>query len=122
MDWIKIINQQKSICEKYESTFLESPLHLKVGISQNVKDGILPINGLRINPEGDTTGWYIWAGEELSQDDDFFVPLHIEHIENWVLNISKYLGLGPGWRFMVANDFEDVWFDESILEPKQTDN
>jgi hypothetical protein len=117
-----MIDQQKAICEKYDSVFLESPLHLKVGISQNVKDGILPISGLRINPEGDTSGWYIWAGEELSQDDDFFVPHHIEHIENWIPNISKYLGLAPGWRFLIANDLEDVWFDEIILETKQVNS
>lgn len=118
MDWIKIVDQQKAICQKYKSDFLESPTHLKVGISFNVKSGVLPINGLRVRPEGDTTGWYIWAGEELPEDDDFFVPLHIEHIEDWLPNISKYLGLGPGWRFLIADDYEDIWYDENILETK----
>lgn len=114
----RIIDAQKKLCEKYESPYLEFALHLKIGISLNVKDGISPINGLRISPEGDTTGWYIWAGEELSQEDDFFVPLHVEHIENWNPHVLKYLGLAVGWRFLISKDFEDVWFDPMILETK----
>jgi hypothetical protein len=39
---------------------------------------------LRIQPENSTTGWYIWAGEQMSQADDFFVPLHVAHVEEWV--------------------------------------
>ena len=28
--------------------------------------------------------------------------------------IKKYLGLAPGWRFLIAGDYEDVWFDERL--------
>lgn len=111
-----IIREQKLICTKYNADFLETRNDLKVGISENVKLKLLPINGLRIYPEGDTTGWYIWAGEEFSEEPDFFVPLHVEHIEDWVPNIKKYLGLAPGWRFLIAGDYEDVWYDNAILE------
>lgn len=109
-----IINQQRLICEKYKSSFLESPKDLKVGISLNVKDKVLPIHGLRHLPEGDTTGWYIWAGE-YSEDSDFFQPLHVNHLKDWNPIIEKYLGLDPGWRFLIASDYEDVWFDEKLL-------
>lgn len=107
---------QKELCEKYKARFLSSPSNLKVGIATNVREGIVPINGLRHPPEGDTTGWYIYAGEELSDDPDFFKPLHVEHLDDWCPQIKKYLGLAPGWRFLVAGDYEDVWFDESLLE------
>ncbi|MDQ0877847.1 hypothetical protein QFZ77_006506 [Paenibacillus sp. V4I3] len=111
------MDEQKAVCRKYEADFLESPKDLKLGISLNVKEDILPINGLRIYPEGDTTGWYIWSGEELSQDPDFFVPIHVEHIDEWVPNIKKFLGLPAGWRFLIAGDYyEDIWFDPEILE------
>jgi hypothetical protein len=86
-----------------------------VGVSRNIKDGIWPINGLRHPQEGDTTGWYIWAGEDFSTDDDFFVPLHVKHLEEWCPAVIKYLGLAPGWRFLLANDYEDVWQDLSLL-------
>ena len=49
----------------------------KVGISRSVRDGQFPFNGLRHQLEEGTTGWFIWAGEELSTDPDFFVPLHV---------------------------------------------
>jgi len=107
--------EQKNICKKYGVKFIESPLDLKVGIALNVKAGLQPINGLRHPPEGDTTGWYIWAGEEFSDDPNFFVPLHVEHLEEWCPQIIKYLGLSPGWRFLVANNYEDVWEDPSLL-------
>jgi hypothetical protein len=87
-----------------------------VGISLNVKNGLQPINGLRHPPEGDTTGWYIWAGEDFSDDPDFFVPLHVKHLNEWCPEIVKYLGLPPGWRFLIANDYEDVWEDPSLLD------
>ena len=64
---------------------------------------------------GDTSGWYIWAGEEFSKDPNFFMPLHIGHLKEWCPEIVKYLGLGPGWRFLIAPGYEDVWEDKSLL-------
>ena len=109
-------NQQIEICKRFNADFMESPLNLKVGIANNVKEGIFPINGLRINPEGDTTGWYIWAGEDLSDNEDFFQPKHVEHLDTWNPLIEKFLGLSPGWRFLITNDYEDVWFDKELLK------
>lgn len=107
---------QNELCKKHAAEFLSSPNNLKVGIATNVREGVIPINGLRHPPEGDTTGWYIYAGEELSDDPGFFKPLHVEHLDDWCPQIKKYLGLAPGWRFLIAGDYEDVWFDESLLE------
>lgn len=114
-----VIELQKLICAKYNADYLEARSDFKVGISENVKKNLLPINGLRIYPEGDTTGWYIWAGEEFSEDPNFFIPLHVEHIEDWVPNIRKYLGLAPGWRFLITGDYEDVWYDPNILDKQK---
>ncbi len=112
------IEEVKSeLCKRHLAEFFGSDDHLKVGISDTVAEGVLPINGLRHPPEGDTTGWYIWAGEELSSDPGFFKPLHVLHLDNICPQILKYLGLPPGWRFLVAGDYEDVWYDETLLEP-----
>ncbi len=114
---MNIIEQQKTICEKYGANFIESPLELKVGISLNVKEGIEPIHGLRHFPSGDTTGWYIWAGE-YSDDPNFFQPLHIEHLDDWNQLIAPFLGLEPGYRFLIAENgnYVDVWEDLSLLD------
>ncbi len=107
--------EQKNICKKYNTDFEASPSNFKIGVSLNVKNGIRPINGLRHPKQGDTTGWYIWAGEEYNTNPDFFVSLHIEHLKEWCPIAIKYLGLPAGWRFLVTEDHEDVWRDKSLL-------
>jgi hypothetical protein len=106
---------QTAICKKYRSAWNPPPDDMKVGISLNVKDRVFPIHGLRHKMEGNTSGWYIWAGE-LSSDPDFFVPLHVLHLEQWCPMILKYLALEPGWRFLIDPEYEDVWYDKNLLE------
>lgn len=107
---------QEKICTKYGFTFEPSSLHLKVGISLNVKEGIEPIHALRHPAEGDTTGWYIWSGD-YSEDDDFFKPLHLVHLMEWCPSILPYLGLPAGCRVLIADkgNYVDVWEDLSLL-------
>ncbi|SDP98798.1 hypothetical protein SAMN05428975_4802 [Mucilaginibacter sp. OK268] len=90
--------EQMAICEKYGSPYYESLPISKIGVAKNLKDGIWPINGLRHPHEGDTTGWYIWAGENFSSDPDFFEPVHVIHIIESFPIIAKYLGLASGTR------------------------
>jgi len=109
--------QQKEICRKYGVSPFVTSEFLKVGISKNALKGALPINGLRHLPEGGTSGWYIWAGEELSQADDFFLPMHIHHLHHQLPSVIKYLLLPPGWRFLMGHsDYEDVWMDANLLD------
>ena len=109
---------QRALCARFAAPFVAAPLTAKVGISRNVRDGVKPLNGLRHPPERDTCGWYLWAGEELSQDPDFFVPLHVSHLEDWCPEAVPYLGLAPGWRFLIADGHEDVWHDPKLLKPR----
>ena len=82
----------------------------------NVREDLWPLNGVRHPPETDENGWYIWAGTEFKTDDDFFVPLHTSHVSEWCPLAEKYLGLPPGWRFLIAPDYEDVWYDPNVLD------
>jgi hypothetical protein len=107
--------RQEEICRKYDLPWTPAPDHLKVGVADNVRSGLRPFNGLRHPPEGDTTGWYIWAGAEPSQDPDFFKSLHVRHLTEWCPDVLPYLGLPPGSRFLIAPNHEDVWEDESLL-------
>ena len=88
---------------------------MKAGVSLNIREVVTPVNGLRHPPESDTSGWHIWGGEELPDDPDFFSPLHVAHLSDWCPEVQKYLGLPPGWRFLIVGEYEDVWFDESLL-------
>ncbi len=116
MGSIIITEQQKRICNKYGAPFVECSEVLRVGIARNVKTGLIPINGMRSPVEGNMTGWFIWAGEVFSEDEDFFVPLCVEHLTEWCPAVLPYLGLAPGWRFLIAGEYEDVWQDDSLLD------
>lgn len=108
--------EQRALCLRLGADFLPPDEQSTLGISPNVQTGIEPVNGLRHPPVGTTSGWYIWAGEVLEERDDFFVPLHLGHVENWRPGILKFLALPPGWRFLFASDYEDIWFDPALLE------
>lgn len=110
--------KQVELCKRFGASPLPTPDGLKAGIARSVKDGLQPTNGLRIRPKGNTTGWYIWAGEEWSDAPDFFVPLHIHHLVGWCPAVLPYLQLPPGWRFLIAPGHEDVWFDPQLLQEK----
>lgn len=112
----KLEEAQQAICRKYNADFYPSNMELKLGIAENVKSGILPLNGLRQPVEADTCGWYIWAGEEFSTAPDFFKAIHVSHINEWSPLISKYLALPPGYRFLTDGTYEDVWYDASLLD------
>ncbi|TWT34795.1 immunity protein Imm33 domain-containing protein [Blastopirellula retiformator] len=112
--------RQWAVCEQFSATPMPCPLNLKVGIAQNVREGVEPLNGLRVKPIGDTTGWFIWAGE-WSDDPSYFVPLHVEHLVSWCPQVIPYLQLPIGWRFLLAPSFEDVWFDRELAKQEESD-
>jgi hypothetical protein len=110
-----ITDAQRALAARFGTVALPLENDVKVGVSRNVLEGLQPLNALRHMPERDTSGWFIWAGEELSDAPDFFVPLHMSHVADWCPLILPYLGLPPGWRILLAPGYEDVWFDESLL-------
>ncbi len=90
---------QEEVCKKYGADFLSSPNDFKVGIATNVRDEIVPINGFRHPPQGDTTGWYIYSGEELSDDPDFFNHCMLSILTIGALNLRSILGCHRGGGF-----------------------
>jgi hypothetical protein len=108
---------QHALCKKYSAGFCHADPDLMIGVADNIYEhDLLPINGLRHPIEGQNTGWFIWRGETLSTRDDFFKPYHVRHIHQICPEIMEYLGLAPGWRFVIAPGYEDVWYDESLLD------
>lgn len=107
---------QQQICKRFGAPFLAVAPFETAGVARNVGSGLLPLNGLRHPKEAGTSGWFIWAGEELSRSPDFFAPVHVTHLQQICPALAPYLGLGPGWRFLIAPDYEDVWFDPSLLQ------
>jgi hypothetical protein len=111
------ILERKVVCARFSAEYLPVSDEQLLAISLNVREGARPLNGVRFNPTLDQCGWFIWGGEDMHyEDDNFYNALHASHISNWCPLISKYLGLPPGWRFLVTEDCEDVWFDPDVLD------
>ena len=106
--------EQRRVCELYKTKFVPCEKESKVGIAL-ATFGATPINGLRHAQAKSTNGWYVWVGKELSSHADCFDPLHVEHLTDKCPEIPKFLGLPPGYRFLLAGNYVDVWFDKTLL-------
>lgn len=106
--------EQQEICRRFGSTYVPSPESSKLGIALPTL-GLKPLNALRHPSADGANGWYVWGGE-LSNDPDFFQPVHVEHLGEYCPAIKPYLGLAPGWRVQLAPGHEDVWFDPNLLQ------
>lgn len=84
-----------------------------VGLAADFSVNQLPINGLRHPCEGGSSGWYIYSGEDFPE---VFEPTHVGHVIDLLPEIAAYLELPPGWRFLIAPGYDDVWEDDSLLE------
>lgn len=107
--------REQSICEWAEVEPEKPQAGSKLGIAISTI-GQQPINGMRVKSENGTNGWFIWCGKEISKADDFYSPLHVEHISEYLPEVEEYLNLPVGYRFLIdKNDYEDVWFDSELL-------
>jgi hypothetical protein len=106
---------QRRTCRRYATDFVKSAADSRIGIARNARAGTWPLNGLRHRPEGNSCGWYVWAGETLSTDPDFFEPHYVSHLPALLPPVLPYLGLPPGWRFLLGENHEDAWYDPELL-------
>ncbi len=108
------VRKEQTVCEWIGVTPVLPKFNSKVGIALgSLGKGI--IHGLRHPEADDTNGWYNWCGE-LSSADDFFSPLHVEHLADYLPAVLEYLDLPPGYRFLIdGNNYEDVWFDQALI-------
>ena len=106
--------EMKAAADRHGADFLATPTEAIVGVADNVAPGAYPINGLR-HRQGSSSGWFVWAGEDLSDADDYFKPIHAAHLLDRCPEVVRMLGLGEGWRFLLAEGHEDAWFDAALL-------
>lgn len=116
MNYAEIEKIQREQSLKFKTIYMPTSSRSKVGISLDALEGKFPINGLRIPPSEDVSGWYIYSGTDApSKANGFYKPLHALHLPNRCPLVVRLLGLPPGWRFLLAPDYEDVWFDRDML-------
>jgi hypothetical protein len=97
---VPVTPEQAAICARFGVEPSGVLPERKIGIARNVfgglVPGLVPVNGLRHKPEGDTSGWYIWAREQLSDDPGFCVPLHVGDLAERCPAVIPYLALPQG--------------------------
>lgn len=106
--------EQAKLCLRYDAVPMPAAPSSILGISESALRGDLPLNGLRHPPGAGVNGWYIWGGE-YSTAPEFFKPMHFAHLNERCPASIRYLALPPGWRFLAALDYEDVWFDSGLV-------
>jgi hypothetical protein len=109
------LDEQRAVCEQHGVLLVPAPADAMCGFATSTA-GKLPMNGLRHPPENGTCGWYLWFGEDFSQEAGFFDARCVRHIEDEYPLCTKYLGLPPGYRFLIADGYVDTWFDDKLLE------
>jgi hypothetical protein len=106
----------QAFCDDLDLPFVEAPGESISGVAVQTLH-LRPLNALRLPLMPGTSGWYIWGGD-YSDHPDFYKPTHTHHLVESTPEIIKFLGLPPGYRILLAPGHEDVWFDESLLEPE----
>ncbi|HKO20667.1 MAG TPA: hypothetical protein VJU82_17460 [Acidobacteriaceae bacterium] len=114
MDHRQIEAAQKTFCSQKGTAFVPTCPDDKIGFASSTSD-LRPINGLRHPPTPGTSGWYLWCGEAFSESADFFEPQHARHVYESLPEAAQLFGLPPGYRFLLAGDYLDVWYDEQLL-------
>lgn len=107
-----VIDVQKFNCMKFNSKFVQTSKNEMVAVALDSL-GKIPITGIRnVLEEGENISCFFYCGE-FSEDDDFFKPIHISHLENYLPEVIPYLALGEGFRFVIDKQgHEDVWKEE----------
>ena len=110
-----VLENQLAVCQRYGTAHCPAPAASKVGLAIPTLTGQQPLNGLRHPATGGTCGWFIWAGQQFSESPHFFQPVHVLHLAEHCPEVLPFLGLPPGWRFLLAHQYADVWYDEALL-------
>lgn len=111
------LNKQNQLCLLKGVPCIATQGWHMVAVSKDLLNGKMPINGLRHPITEKLSGWYIWSGEEMDQDPEFWVVKHASHFAEEMPYLLQYLGLPPGWRFQIDDKgYEDVWEDKKLLQ------
>jgi hypothetical protein len=111
----QIEGAQAALCRERGAAFVAADSDSILGLAKST-EGLLPVNGLRHSLTAGTSGWYIWFGEDFSMASDFFAPVHVRHVYSDHPELASLLGLPPGFRFLLAGEHLDIWFDPSLLD------
>jgi hypothetical protein len=106
---------QLDLCRRFDAAFTPTPADATLGLALPTLRPGMPVHGVRHVPRGAGSGWLIWAGD-LSSDPDFFQTIPVSGVSAHAPLVLPYLGLPPGWRFLLTPAYEDAWLDPTLLD------
>lgn len=108
---------QRDMCRRFAVEPAPPEQRTMVGLALSRPRHLEPLNALRHPIAANSNGWFVWRGAAIPQEDDnFFAPLHVEHLDEHAPELGPYLALPPGWGVVLAPGYEDVWYDETLLD------
>jgi hypothetical protein len=108
----EIEKSQLEICQEYGVNRVLLDFKLKLSVSEDFfSSSEVLINGFRRSPEGNTCGWFLWKGEEMSDSEISFRQINVTYLIGHCHQVIPYLGLPTGWRFLVAGGHGRAWPD-----------
>jgi len=81
-------SHEHTVCQRAGAVPLAPRPRSKLGLALSTT-GMVPINGVRHMPTEETSGWYLWCGDELSGDPDVFAPVHVEHLAEYMPDVIE---------------------------------
>jgi hypothetical protein len=108
--------EQQRCCADYGAEWSPPPSDFKVSIARSVLPCVGAFHGARRRPSEGDSGWYVWAGDEYSDDPTYFVHVSVASLREWCPSALKFLALPAGWRFEMSEDGERAWPDPQLLE------
>jgi len=102
---------QLDICQKYQSKVIPYAHNEMIAVAL-ASLGKQPIVGERIYPRCDETiSWFFHCGE-YSSETDFYQPIHIGHLKQWLPEVEDYLCLDYGYKIIIdGKGYQDVWLE-----------
>lgn len=109
------IRRQIQTCERLEADFVVASADALIAFCEPFDAECGVVHGLRSVAAGRQTGWHVWTGDADADDIGFFNVLHVRDFVSLCPAVGPFLGLAPGWRFIVDGGGPRAWFDPSLL-------
>lgn len=105
--------EQRKCCEHFDAEFTSIEDTQMVAISEGIYEGVVPVEGVRYPSPNHMSGWW-HTTDDYDGNIDSIKTVHFSHIIEKRPELAIYMGLPNGYRFLLGNKEESVWFDEKV--------
>ncbi|WP_425413063.1 immunity protein Imm33 domain-containing protein [Micromonospora citrea] len=106
---------QRDTCRRFTVEPVPPRQRTMVGLALSRPRHMEPLNALRHPTAGNGNGWFVWRGPAIPQEDDNFCTLARRAPGRTRPGAWAVSRPSPGWGVVLAPGYEDVWYDETLL-------